>query len=264
MPEVLCGGSATDIGARRLPWEGLGDLGFGYMDSLADTGGTLVPRCSRIAGGTGAFGDPRSETVAGVAEEFAIFARAAHPATISTLDRVVDWRSERPYEWDMIMITPLRRPLKRPQLVRAVATPQVELVEVLTALRAQAGLPVGDLAAMLGVSRRQFYHWIGRENEPDTGQEQRVRRSAALVDELHERFGDSRMVRAAMLAATSHGSAFDALKADDLAGAQAAIAAVVREQLRDVAAPSQRLPYDREWVLGELEHLRDVPLRGDG
>jgi hypothetical protein len=254
----------TDIGARRVLWEGLGNRGFGYMDSLADTGGTLVPRCSRLAGGTGAFGDPRSETVVGVADEFAIFAKAGNTVALSTLDYMGDWRSERPYEWDMVMITPLRLPLQRPDLARAQATPQVELVEVLNALRAQAGLPVSDLAAMLGVSRRQFYNWIGRENEPDTGQEQRVRRSAALVDELHKRVGDPRIVRAALLTATSHGSAFDALTADDLASARAAIGAVAGERLRDVTAPSQHLSYDRERVLGELEHLRDVPLRGDG
>jgi hypothetical protein len=263
MPEVHSR-PTTDIGARRVLWEGLGDLGFGYMDSLADTGGTLVPRCSRLAGGTGAFGDPRSETVAGVDEEFAIFAKAGNMVPRSMLDYAGDWRSERPYEWDMVMITPLRVPLQRPRLSPALATPQVELVEVLNALRSQAGLPVSDLAAMLGVSRRQFYNWIGHENEPDTSQEQRVRHSAALVDELHKRMGDPRMVRGALLTATSYGSAFDALRADDLARAHAAIDVVVGEQLRDVATPSQRLSYDRGRVLGELEYLRDAPLRGDG
>lgn len=256
----------TEIGSHRVPWQGLGDHGFGYMDSLADTGGTLVPRCSRIAGGTGAFGDPRWETIAGSAGEFLLFARATSSVLMTTLRGVLERDFDVPYGWDLVTITPLRMPLRRPDIAPAVAAPQVALEEVLNTLRAQAGLPVGDLAAMLGVSRRQFYNWVGRENDPDTGQEQRIRRTAALVESLHERLGDARTVRGALLATTTHGSAFDALTASDLTGAEAAIAAVIggEQPPHDIIAPSQRRPYDREEVLEEIAYQRDVPLRGDG
>jgi hypothetical protein len=262
MPEGIR--RTVDTAARRVDWKGLGDHGFGYMDSMADTGGTLVPRRSRLAGGTGAFGDPRWETGAGAADVFVIFAKAVDAAAIHMLDRVIDW--QRPFEWDTVIITPLRVPLHRPVTASAVTAPQVELVQVLKTLRERAGLPVGDLAAMLGVSRRQFYNWVGRENEPDTGQEQRIRGSAALIADLHERLGGPRRVRAVLLAATAHGSVFDALKAGDLATAEAAIAAATggEQLLRAVAAPSQRRPYDRERVLAELEHLHDAPLHRDG
>jgi hypothetical protein len=263
MPEVRSRPTA-ELGTRRILWEGLGDHGFGYMDSLADTGGTLVPRCSRLAGATGAFGDPRFETVAGAAEEFLIFAKAAEAVPIPTLGRAIDWRAEHPYDWDMVIITPLRLPLHRPQAEPIVAAPQVDLVQVLRTLREQAGLPVGDLAAMLGVSRRQFYNWVGRDNAPDTGQEQRIRRSAALIAAVHEILGEPRRVRAALLTTTQHGSAFAALKAGDLGIAEAALHVAAAGPLRDPAAPSQQLPYDRERVLAELEHLRDVPRQGDG
>jgi hypothetical protein len=243
---------------QRRSWDCLGDHGYVYMDSFGDTGATQVPSFSRLRGSTGTFGDPRWETLDRDAT-FCVFAVAVQ--TTPLLDReIVGWFDDVP------VLPPRREQLRRPEPAPTVASPQVALEEVLGTLRAQAGLPVGDLAAMLGVSRRQFYHWIGRENEPDTAQEQRVRRTAALVATLHERFGDGRMVRAALLAATPHGSAFDALKAGDLALAEVAVATVTTsgERLREVAAPSQRPPYDREQILTELEHLRDGPLRRDG
>lgn len=265
MPELVTR-RAADVRSNRVPWEGLGDHGFAYMDSEADTGGTLVPRLSRMAGGTGTFGDPRWETVAGTAEDFVIFARAASDLVVTTVRGIAERDLDLLYDWDLVTITPLRIPLRRPDVTPSVASPQVALEDVLTRLRAQAGLPVGDLAAMLGVSRRQFYNWVARENDPDTDQEQRIRRSASLVASLEDRFGDPRTVRAALLATTQHGSAFDALKAGDLEQAEAALAIVTAEQqpLPDVVARSRRRSYDRERVLLELEHLRDVPRQGDG
>jgi hypothetical protein len=267
MPDLMTG-RVTETGSHRMPWQGLGDHGFGYMDSFADTGGTLVPRCSRMAGGTGAFGDPRWETIAGSGDEFLLFAKAVSGVLMTTLGGIVERDFDVPYDWDVVTITPLRMPLRRPDVTpTVVAAPQVALEDVLNTLRAQAGLPVGDLATMLGVSRRQFYNWVSRENEPDTEQELRVRRTAALIEPLHERLGEARTVRAALLTTTPHGSAFDALAASDLSAAEAAIAAVLSSEQRPhhVTAPSQRqLPYDQEQVLEELAHLRDIPLRGDG
>jgi hypothetical protein len=265
MPEVVTR-HAVEASPRRVLWEGLGDHGFAYVDSLDDTGDTLVPRCSRMAGGTGAFGDPLWETLAGTAGEFIIFAKAAIEPPVIAIGGLTVRAKDLPYDWDVVTITPFRTPLRRPEALPAVATPQVALEEVLTILRSQAGLPVGDLAAMLGVSRRQFYNWVGRVNEPDTEQEQRIRRSAALIASAHCQLGEPRAVRATLLAPTPHGSAFDALKAGDLKAAESAITVATAglAPARDVATPSQRRPYDRERVLVELEHLRDVPLRGDG
>lgn len=243
---------------QRRGWDCLGDHGYVYIDSFGDTGPTQVPSISRSRGSTGTFGDPRWETL-DRNETFCVFAVAVR--TRPLLDReIIGWFDDVP------VLPPRREQLRRPGPVPAVTLSQVALEDVLGTLRAQAGLPVGDLAAMLGVSRRQFYNWIRRENEPDTAQEQRVRRTAALVTRLHERFVDGRMVRAALLTATPHGSAFDALKADDLTLAEVAAETLTTsgEGLREAAAPSQRAPYDRERVLMELEHLRDGPLRRDG
>ncbi|HST56251.1 MAG TPA: hypothetical protein VLJ42_10230 [Solirubrobacteraceae bacterium] len=162
-------------------------------------------------------------------------------------------------------ITPFRPKLHRPQPL-VVAVPQVALEDVLAGLRSQAGLPVGDLAAMLGVSRRQFYNWVSCENEPDLEQEQRVRRTATLVTRLHEHYPASRLVRAALLTSTVNGSAFDAFKENDLVSAELAVDAViaVAQKPREGIAPVDRLPYDRERVLIELEHLRGTPRQGDG
>ena len=249
---------------QRRGWDCLGDHGFVYLDSNGDTGVTQVPWFSRLRGSTGTFGDPRWETLDSD-ETFCLFA-VGIPTKLLVGREVVE-RDREVVAWfdDVSVLPPRREQLRRPQLAPA-AAPVVALEEVLRRLRMQAGLPVGDLATMLGVSRRQFYHWIGRENEPDTAQEQRVRRTAALVSSLHDQFGDGRMVRAALLASTPDGSAFDALKVGDLARAESVVANVSGsgEHLREAAAPSQRLAYDREQLLTELEHLRDLPLRRDG
>jgi hypothetical protein len=250
-----------DITQRR-GWDSLGDHGFVYMDSNGDTGVTQVPWFSRLRGSTGTFGDPRWETL-DRDETFCLFA-VAIPRRLLVGGEVVELDREDVAWFDDVPVLPPRRDqLRRPELAPAAATSPMALEEILGAMRAQAGLPVGDLAAMLGVSRRQFYHWIRRENEPDTAQEQRVRHTAALLSSLHERFGAGRVVRAALLTSTPHGSAFDALRAGDLTRAEAVVATVSasREQPREVAPPSQQLPYDREKVLTELEHLRDTPLR---
>lgn len=260
MPEVTVRPSERnsalhETGVRRAAWEGAGDHGFVYMDSLADTGDTLVPRRARTAGVTGAFGDPLFEALIEEGEGFSIFAIPLGGHFLPLVDN---------FAWDVVTITPTRERVRRPQVQVVEVAPPIALPEVLSRLRGRAGLPVGDLAAMLGVSRRQFYNWVGGENEPDLEQEHRVRRTEQMVEELAERYQSPRMVRGALLARAEHGAAFDAFRDGDLERAAQALAATVGTTPRNVPAPSQRVAYDREQVLLELEHQRDVPRRGDG
>ena len=80
-----------------------------------------------------------------------------------------------------------------------------------------------------------------------------------MVEELAAHFETPRMVRGALLARTEHGTAFDAFRDGDLGLAAQALQASAGLTPRDVPAPSQRVAYDREQVLLELEHQRDVP-----
>jgi len=256
-----------ESGVRRAAWEGAGNHGFVYMDSLADTGGTLVPRRARTAGATGAFGDPLFEALIDKGQGFFIFAVALGQNAMPLVDDA--------YAWDVVTITPQRERLRRPEIsVMEVApqvipemvaplTVQVALPEVLTKMRAHAGLPVGDLAAMLGVSRRQFYNWVGGENEPDREQEDRVRWTAEMIEGLAQVSETPRRVRGTLLARTDFGTAFDAFSKGELDLAARALEAAAGLTPRDVPAPSQQVFYDRDEVLLELEHQRDVPRRGD-
>jgi hypothetical protein len=257
LPETTIRRSAQIAeGKVHRRWDSLGDHGFGYLDSFGDTGATQVPRLPRMQGSTGTVGDPRWETL-DRESIFCVFA-VAMPTRMPVLDREgIAWFD------DVLVLPPPGRGLRRPAM-RTAERPNVALEEVLRELRAKAGLPVGDLAAMLGVSRRQFYNWVGREHEPDLEHDQRVRRTATLVERLHAHYREARLVRAALLASTAHGSAFDAFKANRLAVAEEAIeAAMIAGSLPDSVSPSQRLPFDRDRVLSELEHLRDAA-RGNG
>jgi|GEM_PF-6572111 len=243
---------------HRRQWDGLGEHGFVYLDSFGDTGVTLVPRGSRHKGSTGTWGDPRWETL-DLDDTYCIFfADPIAAKLMPTFGKAAAW-------WpDVVTITPPREKMLRPETARN-PVPQVALENVLANMRGQAGLPVGDLATMLGVSRRQFYNWLGRENEPDLHQDQRVRRTATLVAQLHCHYGQPRLVRAALLTPTAHGSAFDELSSGNLGrGEQAIEAAIAAGPSEENAVSSQIMPFDRDRVLAELEHLRDAPLQGDG
>ena len=252
MPETM----AMRVGSK----EGLGQYGYGYLDLLNDTGATRVPWRAHLSGGTGAWGDPCWEALADPTEDFLIF------PFVATGFRIDDTLDQTRWVQDVVFITPLAVPLSRPQVGTAAAEPlQVALEEVLGELRRQAGLPVGDLARMLGVSRRQFYNWLALENQPDRPQEERVRGAARLVGRLYEHFTDARLVRAVLLATSDHGTVFGALGDGNLAEAESAIDTVLSSgvESRETVAPSHRTDANRERVLLELSHLRDSARRGD-
>ena len=126
MPDVLVGPPAQErsaamqeTGVRRAAWEGAGNHGFVRMDSLADTGDTLVPRRARTAGATGAFGDPLFEALIDEGQGFTIFAVALGQ---NAMPRVED-----DYAWDVVTITPQRERLRRPEIRVVEAAPQVAL-----------------------------------------------------------------------------------------------------------------------------------------
>jgi hypothetical protein len=253
MPDTMLAPEST----LRRQWDGLGEHGFVYLDSFGDTGVTLVPRVSKLMGSTGTWGDPRWETL-DLDNTYCIF--FADPLVTRL---VPTFGSETAWWPDVVTITPPREKVRRPEPVQG-AVPHVALETVLAGMRGKAGFAVGDLAAMLGISRRQYYNWMDRTNEPDLEQDQRVRRTATLVARLHLHYGQARMVRAALLTPTAHGSAFDALRAGNLTGAERATEEAMAAGPSQIIATSQNLPFDRERVLTELEHLRHAPLQGDG
>jgi hypothetical protein len=238
-------------------WNSLGH-GFGYLDSFGDTGMTQVPVLPRIHGSTGRFGDPRWETL-DRDEVFCVFAVAP---VIRSLTLGFDQAAAE--RFDSVVVLPPPQISSR-ELRRSVEDRLgIALEEVLNGLRAVAALPVGDLAAMLGVSRRQFYNWLARENEPDTEQEQRIRKTARMIQELFGTMRAPRQVRATLLESTDLGTAYDAFKRGELELAERIIALVIAGESAptEAIAPNQRFEYDREQVLLEMEHQRDVPRRG--
>jgi Homeodomain-like domain len=252
---------------RRAIWAGLGDHGFAYLDSFGDTGATPVPILQRTRGSTGTWGDPRWEAL-DLDDRFCIFAIGEGrivsggglifeiPSEIgSTLIPPSSGR-------DVVYVTPWRTKLSTAEQPDRKTVAAAALEEVLRNLRAQAALPVGELAAMLGVSRRQFYNWLQRANEPDLEQEARVRHTAKLVAQLHDAYGESRLVRAALLTPTPAGSAYEALRANDMTAAEAAVTGMVLG-LQAPTIVQARVSNDRDRILEQLAHLRDAPRQED-
>jgi hypothetical protein len=122
------------------------------------------------------------------------------------------------------------------------------VLDIPTALqhaRTQAGLPVNDLAAVFGIKRRQFYNLISGEVASDLGRERRIGRVTEGIGKLSELAGgNSRSVRAALLARLEGDSVYDAAVADDedrfATAMQRAVDALGSGLRRDRLAPSQR------------------------
>ena len=270
--------------------QGLGANDFGYLDSLADTGDTPIPSYVRLRGNTASFGDPR--TIVGAHADFSVYFRQTTRGMLGSFLSST-WSTPVTTEIDILYIIPRGAPVQRvtespkvllepltpanalgaadaalplPKPDTAVeAIPSVGLVETLRRLRSQAGLPVGDLAAMLGVSRRQFYNWISAENTPDVAQHSRIARTAALIEEVRQRVPNARAVREQLLSesAAGQGSVYAALRNADLVTAQLLLESAGPSTSGHRTAPSVAGSYDRTRVLDELEALRDGALRGD-
>ena len=130
--------------------------------------------------------------------------------------------------------------------------------------RAQAGLPVQDLAALFGISRRQFYHLVSGEQSTDDGRAPRIARVAAAIREASLRVGGNRRrTRQLLLARLHRDSIYDAILVDDqervgLALERAAVALRDGESLRHRLPPSGRAtPQEAAAVREYLRASRD-------
>jgi hypothetical protein len=108
----------------------------------------------------------------------------------------------------------------------------------LQSARSRAGLPVQDLAAMFGIKRRQFYNLLSSEQETEP---ERVHRIAVVADAIARVSGwvdgNTRKVRALLLARLDGDSIYDAAADDDESRLSAAI-----ERAYSAAAGGVRLP----------------------
>ena len=145
-----------------------------------------------------------------------------------------------------------------------VDTLTLDIPAALAAARSQAGLPVQDLAAMIGIKRRQFYNLLSGEDTPDIARELRIGRVTNAVSSLSKMAGgNSRKVCASLLARLDGDSVYDAAVADDedrlsraleRADAAMAMGTVVQPRL----APSNRAtPDEAASVRGFLRSTRD-------
>jgi transcriptional regulator with XRE-family HTH domain len=82
--------------------------------------------------------------------------------------------------------------------------------------RAQAGLPVQDLAALFGISRRQFYNLVSGEQNTDDGRAPRIVRVTDTIRQASLQVGGNRRRTRQLLLARLHGdSIYDAALVDD-------------------------------------------------
>jgi transcriptional regulator with XRE-family HTH domain len=82
--------------------------------------------------------------------------------------------------------------------------------------RAQAGLPVQDLAALFGISRRQFYNLVSGEQNTDASRAPRIARVADTIRQASLYAGGNRRRTRQLLLARLHGdSIYDATLVDD-------------------------------------------------
>ena len=136
-----------------------------------------------------------------------------------------------------------------------------DLPAALRITRQSAGLPVQDLAAMLGIKRRQFYNLASGE-EPDNSCEDRIFRVANAIGKISDLVeGNSRHVRAALLAYIGNDSFYDAAVSGNerrldnaLDQALAAIRCGVKIQRR--LAPSNRARPTKAEAVAMREFLR--------
>jgi hypothetical protein len=140
--------------------------------------------------------------------------------------------------------------------------PIVDLPRALATARSQAGLPVQDLAAMFGIKRRQFYNLLSGEDRPDMARELRIARVANAVAELSRLVGgNSRKVRALLLARFENDSLYDAAVADDEDRLEWALARASSVAATDVTPPVRLAPSSRassEEAIAVREFLRST------
>lgn len=80
----------------------------------------------------------------------------------------------------------------------AVSPAPIDLAEAIDGIRRSSGLPVNEVAAMVGLSRRGLYK-VREEGRSAAGTERHIYRVASAISRLAERLGTPERVRAALL-----------------------------------------------------------------
>jgi transcriptional regulator with XRE-family HTH domain len=162
-----------------------------------------------------------------------------------------------------LVIEPMVAPAPAP-VVEADTTVAIDIPAALQNARSQAGLPVQDLAAMLGIKRRQFYNLMSGQDTPDPSRERRIARIADAVRRISDAVDEnSRNVRTLLLARLDGDSVYDAAVADDnirfdAATERAIAAATGGETVPSRSAPSTRAtPKEAAAVREFLRATRD-------
>ena len=147
-------------------------------------------------------------------------------------------------------ITPTSVEAAPPSQPTTLASPEPQLAEVAGRIRDLTGLPVADVAAMVGIGRRQFYNLLGG-GSASLETELRVRHLAALLDRLTGVVGEEpEAVRSALLTPVGAParSVFEVALAGEDAKFEEALDALLdrieRRGLRQVprAVPRQGIP----------------------
>lgn len=119
-------------------------------------------------------------------------------------------------------------------------------IDTLNETRSHAGLPVQDLARMLGIKRRQFYALISGEDAPDEAQQKRIFRVCTAIGQISALVnGNSRKVRNALLVRLDGASLYNAAVSGDEISLEAALKralAAIRDgvKIRKQPFPSNR------------------------
>lgn len=71
--------------------------------------------------------------------------------------------------------------------------------DCLLAARRLSGLPVADLAPLIGVKRRQYYNLLDGKDVPPPDRERRIRRVADAIERVFGAAGSAAMTRSALL-----------------------------------------------------------------
>jgi hypothetical protein len=135
-------------------------------------------------------------------------------------------------------------------------TPVLDIPAALQQARSQAGLPVQDLAAMFGIKRRQFYNLTSGEQQPEPDREPRITRVTDAINKVSEWVGNSRKVRALLLARIDGDSIYDAAVADDEGRLRWALERAYSAAAQDISLPTRLSPSHRA-TLGEAAAVRD-------
>lgn len=248
-----------------------------YMDSDGDTGNTRLPLLSRMHGSTGESGSPAWEALDS-GQSISLYPMAdldvvdrkslssvftaTSSITRTLLSSVVTAGliflpkpSLPEHEGLATAVEMIREQPTLPHEENVVPVVAEDLPMVLRELRLQAGLPVGDLAGMLGVKRRQFYNWLNEENSPDPGSETRVRFVADLVNQLHAQLESAKQVRAALLTPVSGRTAYGLISDGHLQAAQAQLESLDSGSLSPRSLGATKKNTSSSMLL-QLEHLR--------